>query len=347
MTVRGDALPAALNLLGLVLFTRQAPTRWQAPGSAALFALAFAAKPTAASGFMTALLVSALCGRRTMGRNVLALTLVGYAAVVAAMGVTSHGRAFDVLGAGATAGAGWSGLLGAPSQFADQLTYEPLATVGCALFALTLTALLSWRWDAPHLTPPLFLLSTAATTAIIYGTPATIYNHLLDLEVACILTFVSWVALQDERDKTIYAGWMAVTALLALPSLFPLLRRDGASPKREQMQQVARLVASSPKPMLAENPLVPLLAGQTPYVLDLVVFRVLNERDPSFAEPLRKKLREKGFSAVVLIEDPQSETGRVWYQSMHFGPGIVEEVERNYRLVSREPGQLAYLPRAP
>jgi hypothetical protein len=140
---------------------------------------------------------------------------------------------------------------------------------------------------------------------------------------------------------------MAVTALLALPSLFPLLRRDEARSKREQMRQVARLVTSSPKSMLAENPLVPLLAGQTPYVLDLVVFRVLNERDPSFAEPLRKKLREKGFSAVVLIEDPQSETGRAWYTSMHFGPGIVEEVERNYRLVSREPGQLAYLPRAP
>jgi hypothetical protein len=75
------------------------------------------------------------------------------------------------------------------------------------------------------------------------------------------------------------------------------------------------------------------------------MFRVLSERDPSFARPLWDKLSRKEFSTVVLQLDPHSTEGEWWYGE-NFGSGFVQAVEANYDLAGVWAGNRVYLPRA-
>ena len=96
--------------------------------------------------------------------------------------------------------------------------------------------------------------------------------------------------------------------------------------------------------ILAENPIIPVLAGQRPYVLDPWMVQLLRTRFPGFEEPLLKRLRDRDFSAVVLSADPAQETVRRWYETVSFGPGFVSTLSENYKLAQVIDNDWIYLP---
>ena len=85
--------------------------------------------------------------------------------------------------------------------------------------------------------------------------------------------------------------------------------------------------------VLSEHALLPILHGEShPYVIDSFSFRVVGQRDPAFAEPMWRSLEHHRFSAVVLLQDPTTKTGRAWFARYDFGSEFVEHLLRDYHI---------------
>lgn len=343
-TIRGDVLPAGLNVLGLALCTKESPTWRRLLAASLLFSLAFAAKETTVFGAAAATLAFLVSRRVRLTAQLALMTGAGYAVVLIAILLASHGRAYGVFQASAGAGVSLHNLLVGPYHLMQDLTitgYNSLPNP--ALYILGFSALLAWRDDAAASIAPLFLVTSAIVTLVILGSSGTSYNHLLDLNVAAVVTFSAWASRQGKQYLTFCTALLALVIILALPLFEPMLRAEAGSPVQQDNQQALHLVSGSPKPILAENPLIALDAGFTPYVLDPYMLAVLNGRDPAFAQPLWNQLMRKSFGEVVLVEDPEL-WGKVWYEKWSFGPGFLGYLNQNYHLAARGKRTFVYLP---
>jgi hypothetical protein len=329
-----------LNLCALVLCTGGNERR--IPAGAALFALAFAAKETTVFGLAAVFLSFLLSGRARTAWRLLAFTLAGYAAVLAATYLGSPGRAFDAIRFAAAPGVHLRSILSSPTALVDIMRDYLGETI---FIAFGTAALLATSWRKTSSLPPLLFLCTAVVTCLIYSSEGTTGNHLLDLHVAAVVLLVSWAA---EDAVRLDFGVSAVAAACFIAWLGLLLQHDGTDwvPVRAQNLEIVQAIGKTDKPILAENPLVAVEAGQQPYLLDAFMFRVIRKKNPSFAEPMWQMLREKRFAAVVLINDPNSEEGRTWYSTVHFGEGFVERLERDYERVRTPRNLYPYMPRA-
>ena len=94
------------------------------------------------------------------------------------------------------------------------------------------------------------------------------------------------------------------------------------------------MIGRTDKPILSENPIIPVLAGQRPYVLDPWMIQLLRRHSPGFEEPLLERLREPIFSAVVLSSgDPAQKSGRkIGTKPYSFAPGLSSALTENYKL---------------
>jgi len=131
----------------------------------------------------------------------------------------------------------------------------------------------------------------------------------------------------------------------------PALRKFKNGDRRfhpHRFEKVLALVGGTQKPILSENPVVPVLAEQQAYVLDPWMLRLLRQSDPGLGEPLLEGLRHQGFGAVVLcMADPTTSFGQRWYETAHFGPGFTSALNQNYKLVAIIDDQRVYLPVKP
>ena len=99
------------------------------------------------------------------------------------------------------------------------------------------------------------------------------------------------------------------------------------------------------RPILAQNPLLPVVAGQRAYLLDPFLIRLLSERDPALVEPLWRELRAQKFAAVVFERDPREERARGLYRSALLGERFLDEVDRNYEIAATIGPRTVFLPR--
>jgi hypothetical protein len=344
LSIRGDVLPAALVIWGLVACCGPAIGTRQLIVAAVLFTLAFSAKITAAYALGAAFLFFLLSGRRRQAWTLAGLVALGFSTVVAVMLIASHGRALEVLKACILGGEGVTSLLRTPQRLA---LYSGALDVGGYLFLVLAAAVLLacpvrfWKDIVP-----LFFLCTGATTLIIFGSPGVVYNHLINLHCAAIILLAVWISRSDQTRALPGLAFLAIAAVL---SIFPAGRNlhsgDDIVPRRSDFQAALLIAKDNRQPILAENPLVPILAGQSPYVLDPFMFRVLSQRNPHFADPLWKKLQQKEFSEVVLEDDPSTKSGRRWYLKVHFGNGFLQKVLDNYTLSQAMNGEYIFLPR--
>lgn len=344
LSIRGDVLPAALVIWGFVACCAVDIGTRQLIFAAVLFTLAFSAKITAAYALGAAFMFFLLSGRRRQAWTLARLGALGFSMVIAAMLIASHGRALEVLKACLLGGEGVTSILHTPQRLALYSGAQDVA--GYLFLVLAAAVLLSRPERIWREIPPLFFIFAGVTTLIIFGSPGVIYNHLIDLHCASIILLAVWISRSDQAHASLGLAFLALAALL---SIFPAGRNlhsgDDTVPRRGDFQVAIQIAKNNPRPILAENPLIPILAGQTPYVLDPFMFKMLSQRNSHFVDPLWKKLQKKEFSAVILENDPSSRWGRRWYQKLHFGEGFVRNVLDNYKLSQAMNGEYIYLPR--
>lgn len=344
LAIRGDVLPAALVVWGLVACSGTEIGPRQLAVAAIFFTLAFSAKVTAVYGLGAALLFFWLTERRRQAWMLAAFSATGFTLVFAGMMIATHGRIFNILLQSATAGTPWTEIFHIPQRFALYTGHQDLG--GFPFLLLAAAALLAWPQGARKEITSYYFLFAGAMILIIFGTDGTDYNHLIDLHTAAVVLLAVWITRSD-RQHAIFG--LAAVGIFALMSFFPAARNwhrglDTIS-RRRGFETVLQMVGKNPKPILADNPWIPVLAGQSPYVLDPFIFSALNLRHPGFAKPLWKMLQEKKFSAVVTILNPNSPVGKRAYANGFFGAGFRKNLLANYKLVVSMKDNYIFLPR--
>ncbi len=375
LSLRPDAVAAALNLWGVALcLANVEPQRTQRNakdngiplrpfasfavssrffpiGAAVLFALAAAVKMTTVFGAAAVVLALALSGQRWQAVRLALATAIAYAAVIA---LTVHfgGPAFlENMRLAASAGATRQSFLRAPLRLFDIIRQ----CTGEALFLVAAAACLiasccenregtgrNQRGPVAFLPSMLFLVSLLGTLGI-YGSPGTNRNHLVDLYAASVITALAYLLANPRRTAagmTVFAMALGAATSAAYVSHRYLDGTDNRALRAEAMASIAPVAG----PVLSENPLFPLMAGQRPYVLDPFMLRVIAARHPHFADELRRQLAERKFAAVVLEHDPRSDPQR-WFERTHFGPWFVPLLEANYEPVAPPGYIVVYKPK--
>lgn len=340
-----DGLATALNVCGLAAIAGPKLRRGNVVLAAILFTLAWSTKLTTVFGFAAAFAWLLGSGLPRMAWTLAAETICGYLAVAAALFAGTGGRLWTIFKACASGGTDLRGALAGPLNMAT--TAARLDPVVLWFGALALIALLPVLLSGKLLRnlPALLFLMTLAVTAFLYGTPGVNDNHLIDLQAASLIL----IATQLSRATATQQKWqVAALALAVLLAAIPTLRHfknHDLRYHRHRFQTVLATIGDTSRPILAENPIVPLLAGQRPYVLDAWMLRVLRQRIPGFGDPLLEKVRNRSFGAVVLcMADPKTSFGRWWYETQQFGPGFAEALRDNYGLVATLDDQKIYLP---
>jgi hypothetical protein len=349
-SVRGDLLPVALSALGLAVLARS-PARGRAVvAGALLFALAFAAKPTALTAPAAAAAWLALRGERRLALGLALLTAAGAVGVVLVTDVLSEGRFLAILAATVTGGAESRDLLRGPIRLAEHLLIaDPAAALLAGAAGVIALLALPARIRAaragaaePGLLATLWLLAAGGGALVVFSSPGTGVNHLVELEAAAAA--VLGTAWAGSTGAARLARTLAPAAALAGTLVATGMARDDTHTSRIGEARLVAAALPAGGRVLSEDPLVPLVAGRRPEVLDPWMLRLAVDADPARARPLIEDLRGGAYDAVVLFQDLDSPAAQAWYARGNLGPSIVDAVRAGYRLAEQRGRYRIYLP---
>ena len=94
--------------------------------------------------------------------------------------------------------------------------------------------------------------------------------------------------------------------------------------------------------MVSESPMVPILAGERPVMLDPFAFHVVGLKRPDVARSLVDRIDRAEFACVVLEQDPTSDRGRAWYRNVNLTGDAADAILQRYRLDTVIAGQRIY-----
>ena len=339
--IAGDVLSLALEVWGLAACIGPGAPMAGRPvrRAALLFSLAVLTKATAFAALAAAGCWMWQRGEAREARRLLLSTLLGAAALVGAANWLSGGQLLESFAACAAAGATWQDVARAPMVF-----WGHLSDSSVVFLLLALAAVLADPQAARRDVAAIWLVASLAVTLGLFVSPGVNFNHLVMLDVAALMYLSREIS--SERIPANFG--FAVVALAGTVGLVTV-HHYHRPPDDVTLIDVAGEVAGDPEaPLLSENPWVPILEGERPYVLDPFNLRLVVRQRPEIARDLIERLDHRYFRAVVLERRiwptvPPDSSG--WYETMHFGPGFAEAVLRNYELVSEHRNVFIYRPK--
>lgn len=342
-SVRSDVLSTALNVAGLCVYSARLPVVHRRTLAALLFTLAFSAKVTAAQGVVSVCLWLVLTGDWKEASRLAGLVLLGYAAVVGTLYLTTQGRAIAVLTDCASGGATVRSLaLSLPRFLMCMAQDDPVCLVlVCAAAGI---ALYPQTWARFPL-PSVYFGVCLATTVLLYGSPGVMSNHLVDVATASVLLTGAWGpgtgAYHRERVAVACAMVVLLAASLGLQGLrdeWSALRSGGNTARAE----AAAIVAATDGRVICEDPLLAIRAGRSPYVLDAFMLRIAAAKYSTIRDSLLDSLKTRQVRMVVFMRDP--EVDHFWYDRLHFGRQFVDAVLKDYKRERACGGYYFYVP---
>jgi hypothetical protein len=215
----------------------------------------------------------------------------------------------------------------------------------------------AWRqraWTVCHWSLVLCLLLSAVVMADV----GAVSNHLLDLVVtAALVAGALWASLAARPEEA--WGLRALVALSVLWGLWGLLVNTTAQRTLDTARDLARGTQRHPatplkgldwgdRPMLAEDPLVPVSRGQVPVVLDLYALARLQRTRPELVLPLVRRIERHEFACVVLrehVEGRDYDRGDDW-EAFFYGKAVSAALRQHYRLEHTAEGHRVFVPNA-
>jgi hypothetical protein len=325
---KGDSLAAALNLWGVVLCLRQKVRPSALYFAALLFTLAFATKLTTVFGVAAVLISWVLSRRYKEALQLAAATTCGCLVVLAAMYLGSGGRVFEIF----RACAGGGGSVGYTVQAPVHLLSKALEVDPSFLLFLVPAAAFGWLYfrEDKSAVPPIYFAMVLLVTTVIFGSLGIGINHLLDLQVAAVILLALSIARMPALAD-LGTGLLAFSLLAALVPTSQGLHSDLARRSfRNDASEALRRLPTDTRPVLAENPLLIVKSGKSPYLLDPFMFRILAMKHPDFGGDLWEKMEHQGFAAILLQRDPATAEGKTWYTDTHFGGEFLHDLDANY-----------------
>jgi hypothetical protein len=344
--IRGDLLPAALNLWGILYAMRALHRERGALAvtmAAGFFTLAILAKVSAVYGVLAMAACLAVNGRPRRAVLLAAVTGIATVIVLLAANAASGGRMLESMRASATGGARPWDYLHAPLTFLNILVrQDPMTIVITTLFFAGLAAIPGGGWREPA---TLVALASLAALVALFSSPGIASNHLLDF-LGLALIFVGYQVTRGRIHASLGTRALSIAAAMSIVLFFYDIR-EGRFPFENQevatVRAFLRQVNVGNRPIFSWNPLFPALEGQRAVLLDPFMFRLLRRGDPRFSNMLHASLAEQSFGAVVLQTDPVSAAGRAVLVDI-FGPDFVPTLTANYELVGNFPPYFIYRP---
>lgn len=337
-TVRGDTLPAALQLGALHAVTRRSPTiSSRATAFAGLLcALAFFSKLTAVWGAIALALWLAFRDRRRLA--VFIAALAGCAAVLfSVFEYASDGRMSENIIALATAG----GRMSPPDTLTKFVQLGQGSANAAWILAPLAIAVVGAGIVRRRMT--VYQISLAVAVAILLFVLADVgtdLNQLIDVEVLTAVVVAEAVRSTQPRATAVMFP-LALGAVLwgTLTSYQTKLRSDTAIAVRSLLGRDSGYehdppLKSSIMPtdrILSEDPYVAVSHDKDPIVLDAFTLIKIVREHPEWQATLIRQIRQHRFTKVVLGErlDPYDE----WFRIYSLGTPIALAIAGSYRLV--------------
>ncbi len=354
-SVGGDVLPAVFQIASLLAVTtavRRDATGWMLVGGM-LAGLAVSSKLT---GVWAALAVVSWLALQRDWRRLGGFAIVCGMTAAITLGIVqwvSHGRFLTTFLALTFAGTGGPiGWIRAPSQVTIFGIGDAPAVWMVAPFAIlgTLASRRSGSLTVYHHA----LGWSVLLTLVVFTDMGAGLNQLLDPAVLTVVA-VGVVAsnLRSERLGGMnLATAVALTVIWAgatgVRGFIPDLRDVVASARtgRTLPKYTPRPLAGTVRPgdnLLAEDPSIPVLLGQTPFVLDAFMVRRLDELQPHAVDVLVMRIERGEFDHVALVMPLEDED--YWWKYYHFGPRVIGALRDHYVLVGQVDGYNIYRPR--
>lgn len=357
LSIKADLLAAGLDVWGLAAVTflsggsialpgafpaaRPAARWWPAMLLAAVcFVLAAMSKVTIVFGIASAFVWLLMRGEKKKAISLAAVFALGVLLAVLAVQWASDGRAVAVFRACASAAGGWHRLAKAPAGFFPAVFSHDKAVGG---FWVTAILLLAARRQWTGL-PTILLIFTSVGTLVLFGTRGIDINHLIDLYLASLLL----LAVQFRTGRAARIVVPLVMSAMVIHAATSCLReaKQMRVEKRRQVMEAILIDAGKSGlkgPMLAENPMLPILAGDRPYMLDAFMLSVIDLRYPQVDQRLTDDLVHQRFSAVIITADL---THDIRPTPLDHWPTLLQRMKEHYELKMVEDKNLIYLPKA-
>jgi hypothetical protein len=194
--------------------------------------------------------------------------------------------------------------------------------------------------------PVILFTVTTLGTAAIYGSPGTNCNHLVDLQAAAVVVIATnlWSCRAWGRCAAMAAtAIVLVSAILSGFKTASIMRENRHGTMMAALADADRSKATGP--LLSENPILPILQGRRPYMLDSFMFRAVWMRDPKIADRFWDDLSRRHFRAVILSGPPWDPTRSG--SAGDFGPGFIDLLQWNYESIAVHGEYWVYLPKHP
>jgi hypothetical protein len=328
---------------------RHEPVRASAAGI--LAALATLAKLSAVWAPLAIFVWLLVRSRRSVPWFVVAY-LVTFAGLLGVFAVWSKGRVLEnVFG---LAGAGIGGL-GAVMSAPYRLFHLGVQDATAAWFLVPLVVVGVW-WLAARRELGVWTIALGAAVVnllVVLTDAGTGWNQLVDIVVLVSLALGElWSRLEGlpspawgQRMVTVTLAWVLATgfAVTVVPDAVPAaasVRTQGLGGQPLPEAIVDRFTADS----LSEDPLVPVVLGHVPVILDPFMVLRIGERDPRALADLIRRIGEQEFDVVVLVEDLAGNPE--WWREYHFGASVAEALRASYVLDEEAGGYRIYAPRA-
>jgi hypothetical protein len=337
--IHGDTLPLLFQLAALALLIHS-QTRRVVAAAALLCALAFAAKFTAIWAAL-ALIVWLAFKHRDRLALFLSVFLGSVVVLVVAFEVASDGRfsenLVEVFTPGGSASEG--SVLAGISTFLE-LMVDRAGAIWLLTPFVALALVLTLARRSVTLTQLAFLCALPMVIVVL-GNPGSDFNHLLDVGALAILVVAEFWRPEPRasRERTqLLATLVCLAVILGTVQSYRVALKGevshaarvaaGRVPNAYTTHPLAGLVDPADS-LLSEDPVIPILRGERPVLLDGIGLRRLGERRPSLLADLERRLDAREFDKVVLINEVDNLR---WYEEISMGKAIRDAIARNYVL---------------
>jgi hypothetical protein len=230
-----------------------------------------------------------------------------FAAAVGVIQIASHGLFLASFRATVTGGMSASDVWRAAPKFVREIVIDPFVAVPFILACWSAIASVNGR---PLPLARTFFGTASAITLVIFASPGTVGNHLVDLHMASLLVIGTAITESPLSARPAAAVFGCLATLLAaisipvagLPSVIATLRAQRL-PSRAIVRAVQQEFLPPGTNYLSTDPVIPVLNDERPLVLDAFnLNRFLKEGAPA-GRDLEHHLRRHDYQFVILRED--------------------------------------------
>jgi len=307
-TIRGDFLSAGLVIWSLVFFHKYFKTKLALDFFLSSLFLALAVLTKITSLYVLAIGGTALVLANRSREGILWILLSALMTALFFFGANafSDGKMLESFAACASGGMDGKGLLLAPYHFLFEIFRDPLFAMFFVFAAMVFIVRFRENWRQWHF---IFFVVAIGATVVIFSSPGTSDNHLIDLQAAVFLllgvefsrnyALIKWVV----NILLVVCVYIGLSWLPMVPSIHKFFV-DNGKPTRAIVQYFYERYGEKAFPVYSIYTEFSIVPGKTPYIGDLFNLNILMENDPRVKNDLHQKIRSQFFGSVVMSNYP-------------------------------------------